>query len=147
MTDLEIVANKTVEPVDPKDLKIAELNNIIAMLMDYKTNFMGKLCDIRGVKTPCRNCGGLGVQFYNDASSWRHLPGFPPRTTKDVCEHCWGSGDSENIWGKQMLEQPTVYKAEAYNPAFQCEAGGNQFSCDASGIIDAEVVKEAKDIG
>lgn len=122
---------------DPKDLKIAELNSVIAMLMDYKVNFMSKVCEIRDVKEPCRNCGGLGIQLYNDASTWRHLPDMKPQTTKDVCEHCWGSGDSENIWPKRELT--------LMNFSNKCgsEAVGNQFPCEAGGIIDAEVVKEA----
>ena len=144
------------ENKDPKDLKIAELNSVIAMLMDYKVNFMGKVCEIRDVKEPCRNCGGLGIQLYNDASTWRHLPDMKPQATKDVCEHCWGSGDSENIWPKRELMLMNTSKncadtisffnqfpCEAGNTQFHSEAGGNQFPCEASGITDAEIVKEA----
>ena len=88
-----------------KDKKIEELTSVVSLLMEYKTNFMTKVCAIRGVNTPCSSCGGLGIQIYNDASSWRHLQGFPPKVTKDVCEVCWGSGDSKYRWPSMHMEE------------------------------------------
>ena len=136
---------------DPKDLKIKEQQAIIAMLMEYKVNFMGKVCEMRDIKEPCRNCGGLGIQLYNDASTWRHLPGMKPQTTKDVCEHCWGSGDRENTWPKREAPLHDLATRISYDfnlpSQFPCEAGGNQFPCEAYSTIDAEVVKEVLELG
>lgn len=139
---------------DHKDVEIAEKQAIINMLMEYKVNFMGRVCAMRDVKVPCPNCGGLGIQLYNNASTWRHLDGFPPRVTKDVCEHCWGSGDKENTWPVREVEKITIkhypdfvhsgqFQELNHKAQFPCEAGGNQFPCDASTITDAEVIKEA----
>lgn len=56
-------------------------------LLDYR--------DIRG--KVCRGCGGWGVKAYANTSTWRGGIGGNA-ITHDVCNECWGSGDSERPW-------------------------------------------------
>jgi hypothetical protein len=47
---------------------------------------------MRGVETPCETCHGMGVRTYPSTAGWRHEAGGA-KSTKDVCDACWGSGD------------------------------------------------------
>lgn len=51
----------------------------------------------RGVEDPCGTCHGTGVRAYTSTSTWRGGMGGA-KTTKDVCDRCWGSGDSVRLW-------------------------------------------------
>lgn len=51
----------------------------------------------RGVETPCESCAGLGVKLYGNTSTWHY--GFGGQAlTPDVCDSCWGSGDTNRKW-------------------------------------------------
>ena len=52
---------------------------------------------MRGVDTPCKQCGGLGTRTYGTSSTWRNRPSGQMMTT-GVCDHCWGSGDEDRKW-------------------------------------------------
>jgi len=45
--------------------------------------------------TKCRKCGGTGKRGYANTSTWRHGIGGQVMT-EDICDYCWGTGDSEN---------------------------------------------------
>ncbi len=47
----------------------------------------------RGVETPCVRCHGSGTIAYGSTSTWRGGVGGQAITT-DVCNLCWGTGDS-----------------------------------------------------
>lgn len=47
---------------------------------------------MRGVETPCETCHGLGVKAYPSTATWSGNAGAF-RSTKDVCDSCWGTGD------------------------------------------------------
>lgn len=47
----------------------------------------------RGVLAPCAKCYGWGVCFYSSTATWRGGMGGQA-VTRDVCDLCWGSGDS-----------------------------------------------------
>ena len=51
----------------------------------------------RGVETPCSHCNGLGSRTYGSTATWRGGMGGAAMT-KDVCDHCWGSGDENDHW-------------------------------------------------
>lgn len=52
----------------------------------------------RGVQgKSCKNCGGAGSYSYPDTSTWHRGMGGQS-FTMDVCDKCWGSGDSERPW-------------------------------------------------
>lgn len=60
----------------------------------------------RDVKTPCEACGGRGLLLYSDTSTWRYGIG-QQIPTADVCDACWGTGDSEVV-GANLLELENV---------------------------------------
>ena len=47
--------------------------------------------------TPCPVCSGSGVRTYGDTSTWRGGVGGSAMTT-DICDTCWGSGNSDRPW-------------------------------------------------
>lgn len=49
---------------------------------------------LRGVETPCESCHGMGVRAYPSTAGWRNWAGAS-KSTKDVCDACWGTGDAE----------------------------------------------------
>jgi hypothetical protein len=51
----------------------------------------------RGVEVPCLRCLGSGVRCYASTSTWQGGMGGAS-LTKDVCDHCWGSGDAFDHW-------------------------------------------------
>lgn len=55
-----------------------------------------RLLDWRGVDaaTVCRRCGGSGRWTYSDTSTWARRGGGQSLTA-DVCDACWGTGDTE----------------------------------------------------
>lgn len=47
----------------------------------------------RGIEAPCPRCGGSGRRVYGSTATWRGGMGGAA-CTDDVCDECWGSGDS-----------------------------------------------------
>ncbi len=60
-------------------------------------DFFQIVLDMRGVETPCDECGGLGVKTYDSTATWRGGVGGQA-LTNDVCDKCWGSGDKHRPW-------------------------------------------------
>ena len=56
----------------------------------------------RGVKTPCKDCEGLGTKLYATTGTWRSGIGGST-LTDDVCNKCWGSGDADKHWPSHRL--------------------------------------------
>lgn len=52
-----------------------------------------KILHFRGIETPCDTCKGLGSRIYAKGSTWRGGAGTN-MYAYDVCDVCWGSGDS-----------------------------------------------------
>lgn len=52
---------------------------------------------LRGIEAPCDVCHGSGVRLYGSTSTWHGGMGGC-MMTKDVCDHCWGSGDEHRHW-------------------------------------------------
>ena len=59
--------------------------------------FFAEFLEARGVEDPCGRCDGLGVRGYASTSTWRGGIGGQA-ITSDVCDECWGSGDSYRKW-------------------------------------------------
>lgn len=51
------------------------------------------MLEIRGIDDPCSFCSGSGVRVYGSTSTWRGGIGGSAMT-QDVCDRCWGTGDS-----------------------------------------------------
>ena len=49
---------------------------------------------LRGVTSPCPKCSGMGVRVYGSGATWRGGMGCAAMTW-DVCDTCWGTGDTE----------------------------------------------------
>lgn len=60
-------------------------------------NLLQEICDLRSVETPCDRCSGLGVKTYGSTATWKGGVGGQ-MLTSDVCDSCWGSGDSRKPW-------------------------------------------------
>ena len=45
----------------------------------------------------CTSCGGTGYRAYASTATWRGGAGGMA-ITNDICDRCWGSGDSTNTW-------------------------------------------------
>ncbi len=52
--------------------------------------------DWRGVQNPCAKCSGSGRFYYTSTATWDNRPGIIAGRgfTRDVCDDCWGSGDT-----------------------------------------------------
>jgi hypothetical protein len=46
---------------------------------------------------PCHACGGSGIKIYGSSSTWRGGIGGCV-ITSDICDSCWGSGNSAKPW-------------------------------------------------
>ena len=51
----------------------------------------------------CEECGGSGYRVYDSTATWREGAGGSTMTT-DVCDKCWGSGDSTYPWPTHKKE-------------------------------------------
>jgi DnaJ-class molecular chaperone len=77
----------------------------------------------------CKACRGTGEQTYGSTSTWRGGIGGAALTT-DVCDQCWGSGDTKNPWydiraaeaevGEQVLVQVIGPRPKDFT---DCDAG------------------------
>lgn len=45
----------------------------------------------------CKECGGSGTKAYGSTATWRGGVGGQT-ITSDVCDKCWGSGESDRPW-------------------------------------------------
>ncbi len=53
---------------------------------------------------PCSDCGGSGYKLYGSTATWRSGIGGA-MMTEDVCDVCWGSGDTDKPWpSRRRLE-------------------------------------------
>lgn len=54
---------------------------------------------------PCPKCGGKGTYLYANTATWRSRPGTIAGSamTSDVCDECWGTGDTERK-GRNLRE-------------------------------------------
>jgi hypothetical protein len=57
--------------------------------------FRQLLCYYKGITTPCTQCGGVGTYMYSNTATWRQSGIAGQAFTRDVCDHCWGSGDED----------------------------------------------------
>jgi hypothetical protein len=64
----------------------------------------------RYVDERCARCGGTGDRLYGSTATWRGGIGGAAMTT-DVCDSCWGSGDTANPWDNKR-EADARTKAE-----------------------------------
>lgn len=55
------------------------------------------LLRVREIQSACDRCLGTGVRAYGSTATWRGGIGGQS-VTSDVCDACWGSGDSERPW-------------------------------------------------
>lgn len=105
------------------DLKeVAE--RVCADLEERRDNFHHDALMWRGLDIDenaiCKRCSGAGVRAYGDTSTWRKRPGMQ-MFTSDVCDCCWGSGNSEQPWtnlrhvvsNKDIASRDARVKAEA----------------------------------
>jgi len=86
------------------------------------------LYELRGIEEPCRTCSGFGVRGYANTSTWMHGIGGQA-ITRDICDKCWGSGDSNRTWTdlRKLNSQIRLLKAER-DKAYM---GGLEQACKA----------------
>jgi len=48
-------------------------------------------------ETVCPPCGGWGLKWYSSGATWRGGMGTAS-SAQDVCNFCWGSGNSSKPW-------------------------------------------------
>jgi hypothetical protein len=79
------------------------------------------LLEARRIGTPCERCDGIGGLLYPSTATWKGGVGGRAMTW-DVCDRCWGSGDSDRPWtdlctlqveeDRRVAEQAWSYFAE-----------------------------------
>lgn len=60
------------------------------------------MLEMRGIETPCAQCGGTGTRSYANSSTWRGGAGGQS-ITHDVCDACWGTGDAHRTGANLRL--------------------------------------------
>lgn len=70
-----------------------------AELRETRDSINERLMEWRGLEAErvCRKCGGSGKVAYGSTATWRGGIGGQAITV-DVCDRCWGSGDSAKVW-------------------------------------------------
>lgn len=61
----------------------------------------------RHVRTPCARCEGSGVLGYANGATWRGGAGGAS-ITYDVCNLCWGSGDSTRPFENRKAREKSI---------------------------------------
>lgn len=66
---------------------------------EMRNSFYSRFLDYRGltIEQACKHCSGSGVKVYGNTSTWRMGIGGQ-MITPDVCDNCWGSGNSDKPW-------------------------------------------------
>lgn len=66
---------------------------------ELRNSFYARFLDYRGLtlEQACKHCSGSGVKSYGNTSTWRMGTGGQ-MITSDVCDNCWGSGNTEKPW-------------------------------------------------
>lgn len=64
--------------------------------------------EMRGVETQCTKCGGLGTRVYGSTATWKGGIGGQS-ITRDVCDHCWGTGD-EHKKGRDLRKIDAAFR-------------------------------------
>ena len=93
---LEITARNT------RNAEVERLRKQIHELQNQREHMYDTMLQWRGIERengdePCRGCNGSGVRAYGNTTTWRGGVGGQV-ITSDVCDKCWGSGNSENVW-------------------------------------------------
>lgn len=89
-------------------------------LDDVQANFLLA----RGVDTVCTKCHGFGVRTYGDTTTWRGGIGGQS-ITRDVCDHCWGTGD-EHKKGTDLRKLTNAFRGLEMKVAILEEKLGNK---------------------
>jgi uncharacterized protein YukE len=81
---------------------VERLRKQVHELQNQREHMYDTMLQWRGIERengdePCRGCNGSGVRAYGNATTWRGGVGGQV-ITSDVCDKCWGSGNSENVW-------------------------------------------------
>lgn len=65
---------------------------------ELEDNFHERFLKYRHIQTPCTKCKGVGKFRYPDTGTYKTVSGMivGRAFTLDVCDACWGSGDSDN---------------------------------------------------
>ena len=88
----------------------------------------------RGIEgDPCPRCHGSGIRTYGSNSTWRGGLGGAMMSS-DVCDGCWGSGDSANPWvNLRAFRDQTDHDVNRYAVTRLARAAGaNMTSCRAA---------------
>jgi len=93
---LEITARNT------RNAEVERLRKQVHELQNQREHMYDTMLQWRGIERengdePCRGCNGSGVRAYGNTTTWRGGVGGQV-ITSDVCDKCWGSGNSENVW-------------------------------------------------
>lgn len=72
-----------------KDAEIERIRN------ELRQESFKEFLEIRGIDTPCKACGGMGVRSYGCTSTWKGGIGGQ-MITPGTCDKCWGSGDANS---------------------------------------------------
>jgi cell division protein FtsB len=81
---------------------VERLRKQVHELQNQREHMYDTMLQWRGIERengdePCRGCNGSGVRAYGNTTTWRGGVGGQV-ITSDVCDKCWGSGNSENVW-------------------------------------------------
>lgn len=60
---------------------------------ELEKGFREQFLSYRNIEEPCEKCGGTGVRTYPSTATWSGGCGGQTLTS-DVCDICWGSGDT-----------------------------------------------------
>jgi uncharacterized protein YlxW (UPF0749 family) len=82
--------------------EVERLRKQVHELQNQREHMYDTMLQWRGIERengdePCRGCNGSGVRAYGNTTTWRGGVGGQV-ITSDVCDKCWGSGNSENVW-------------------------------------------------
>lgn len=101
--------------------EITDLREQLAAEIANRRDGHRLLIEERGVRDVCNDCDGLGTKSYGSTATWRGGVGGQAFTT-DVCNKCWGSGDSGRKWPshseiQSLRERLAKAREEARNQA------------------------------
>lgn len=86
---------------DEQKIRILQerIDELECELQARKNYFLRDAVEFRGIfyEDRCLACDGMGIRSYENTSTWRHGAGGQS-ITNDVCDACWGSGNTFRPW-------------------------------------------------
>ena len=64
------------------------------------------------IQNKCSACNGSGYKLYGSTATWHDYFIAGCAMTWDICNECWGSGDTDNPWLNLKLLDIKMQEAE-----------------------------------